>query len=138
MDLVTLKRTFLQRLFGISATKPPADQGCWTYGDGKVLLDLQRAPELARPGGAIRLEGKNLPERLLVVHGENGSYYAFRNRCKHMGRRLDPVAGTRTVQCCSVSKTTYAYDGSVVYGPAKEAVATFKVEVTNGDLVIAL
>lgn len=138
MEVKILKRSFLQRLFGISATKPPADLGCWSYGAGKVLVDLRRAPELSQPGGAIRLEGKNLPERVLVVHGDDGNYYAFRNRCKHMGRRLDPVPATGTVQCCSVSKSTYGYDGGVVYGPAKEAVATFKTEVQDGQLVIIL
>jgi nitrite reductase/ring-hydroxylating ferredoxin subunit len=138
MEVKTLQRTFLQRLFGISATKVPADQGCWTYADGKLRLELRRAPELAQPGGAIRLEGKNLPDRILVIHGDDGNYHAFRNRCQHMGRRLDPVPGTPTVQCCSINKTTYAYDGQVLHGPAKKAVGTFKTQMTDGELIIAL
>jgi nitrite reductase/ring-hydroxylating ferredoxin subunit len=138
MEVKTLKRTFLQRLFGISATKVPSDQGCWTYGDGKLRLEFRRAPELAQPGGAIRLEGKNLPDRILVVHGEDGNYYAFRNRCKHMGRRLDPILGAPTVQCCSINKTTYAYDGKVLSGPAKEAVGTFETRVRDEELIITL
>ena len=40
--------------------------------------------------------------RTLVVHGDDGTFHAFANRCRHMGRRLDPVPGTETVQCCSV------------------------------------
>lgn len=138
MEVKTLKRTFLQRLFGISATKGPADQGCWTYADGKLRLELRRAPELAQPGGAIRLEGKNLPDRILVIRGDDGNYHAFRNRCQHMGRRLDPVPGTPTVQCCSLHKTTYAYDGQVLSGPAKEAVGTFETQMTDGELIITL
>lgn len=138
MEVKTLKRTFLQRLFGISATKVPADQGCWTYADGKLRLELRRAHELAQPGGAIRLEGKNLPDRILVVRGDDGNYHAFRNRCQHMGRRLDPVPGTPTVQCCSINKTTYAYDGKVLHGPAKEAVGTFETRMTDGELIINL
>jgi len=55
-----------------------------------------------------------------------------------MGRRLDPVPGNRTVQCCSVSKTTYAYDPSVLFGPAKEAVKTLAVGVSNAKLVVVL
>jgi nitrite reductase/ring-hydroxylating ferredoxin subunit len=138
MEVKTLQRTFLQRLFGISATKDPADQGCWTYADGKLRLELRRAPELAQPGGAVRLEGKNLPDRILVIRGDDGNYHAFRNRCQHMGRRLDPVPGTPTVQCCSINKTTYAYDGQVLSGPAKKAVGTFETQITDGELIIAL
>jgi nitrite reductase/ring-hydroxylating ferredoxin subunit len=138
MEVKTLKRSILQRLFGIPATKIPSNPGCWTYAQGKLEVDLARAVELSKPGGAIRLEGSNLPERVLVVHGEDGNYYAFRNRCKHMGRRLDPVPGTSTVQCCSIGKTTYAYDGGVLSGPAKGPVQTLAIQANNGKLVIAL
>lgn len=99
---------------------------------------MERASELSEPGGALRLEGKNLPERILIIHADDGSYRAFGNRCKHMGRRLDPVPQSTTVQCCSVSKTTYAYDGSVLYGPAKGPIETFEVQAADGKLVVVL
>jgi nitrite reductase/ring-hydroxylating ferredoxin subunit len=138
MEIRFLKRNILQRLFGISATKTPRDSSCWTYSDSKLVIDLKRAPELSEPGGAIRLEGKDLPDRILLIHGDDGAYHAFSNRCRHMGRRLDPVPGDETVQCCSVSRTTYAYDGDVLFGPAREAVKTFAVEVANAELVVVL
>jgi nitrite reductase/ring-hydroxylating ferredoxin subunit len=106
------------------------------YSNGQLMIDLNRVPELSNPGGAIRLEGLNLPERILVVHGDDGQFRAFRNRCRHMGRRLDPVPGTQAVQCCSISKSTYSYEGSVVYGPAKGPVEVFAVQHANGKLVI--
>ena len=55
-----------------------------------------------------------------------------------MGRRLDPVPETSTVQCCSVNHATYAYDGKVLDGPAKRPVATHQVEVRNGKLYVSL
>ena len=64
------------------------------------------------------MEGKNMPNRVLVVHGEDGEYRAFHNQCTHLGhRRLDPVPGTNTVQCCSVNKSTYDTEGTKIYGP---------------------
>lgn len=136
MEVKFLKRNILQRIFGIPATRGPMDKGCWTYSEGKLEIDLDRASELSSPGGGIRLEGKNLPERVLVIQGDDGSYHAFRNRCKHMGRRLDPVSGTSTVQCCSVNKSTYDYSGSVVFGPAKGPVERFPVQLEGRKLVI--
>ncbi|MGA2401632.1 MAG: Rieske 2Fe-2S domain-containing protein [Syntrophobacteraceae bacterium] len=138
MEIKFLKRNILQRLFGISATKMPGDNKCWTYSDRKLVIELKRAPELSLEGGAIRLEGKNLPDRILVIHGDDGVYHTFRNRCKHMGRRLDPVFGDQTVQCCSINKSTYSYDGEVVYGPARKPVETFAIQVTDGKLFILL
>ena len=137
MEVKFLQRNILQRIFGISATSKPANLECWSYSGGKLTVDLKKVPELEKPGGAIRLEGGTLPERVLVVHGENKQYHVFRNRCTHMGhRRLDLVPGTNTVQCCSVGKSTYDFDGKNVYGPAPEPVTTYPASV-EGDKLIA-
>ena len=101
-----------------------------------MTLDLDRAPELAEPGGAIRLEGGDLEHRILVIHGDDGNYHAFKNRCMHMGRRLDPVPGTNTVQCCSVNKATYDYRGAIVFGPAKGPIEVLTVTVDERKLLI--
>jgi nitrite reductase/ring-hydroxylating ferredoxin subunit len=116
----------------------PKDKECWNYSAGKVVIALNRAPELSSPGGAVRLEGKGLPERILVVYGEDGGYHAFRNRCQHMGRRLDPVPETQTVQCCSVNKSTYDYRGNVLFGPARKPVGALPVAKEHDTLVITM
>src|SRR5512136_3298492 len=109
MTVKFLNRSLLQRLFGLPATGMPQDPQCWTFSGGKIQIDLARAPELKAPGGALRLEGGRLPRRVLVVRAEDGRFHAFHNRCTHLGhRRLDPVPGTGTVQCCSVNKSTYS------------------------------
>ena len=101
MEVKFLQRNIFQRILGLPATAKPQDADCWSYADGKLTLDLKRVPELEKPGGAIRLEGRNLPERILVIFGEDEKFYVFRNRCTHVGhRRLDPVPGTKTIQCC--------------------------------------
>ena len=134
----TLERNIFQRLFGLCATKTPSDNECWTVKDSKVVIDIKKAVELQKPGSAIRLEGNNLPNRLLVCHGTDGNYYAFVNKCTHMGRRMDPVPETQTIQCCSIGKSTYNYDGSVVSGSAKKSLDTFTVEKSTDVIVIRL
>jgi nitrite reductase/ring-hydroxylating ferredoxin subunit len=125
-----------KRILGISSTKPPAEAGCWRYNTGTVEVDLSRARELARPGGAIRLEGSGLPTRLLVVHGEDGKYYALKNKCTHFGRRLDPLPGQPLIQCCSINKSTYDYTGEKVSGPAGGSVTLLPLEDKGGRLLI--
>jgi nitrite reductase/ring-hydroxylating ferredoxin subunit len=139
MAIKFLNRNIFQRIFGLPATSKPLDPQCWTFSDGKIMIDFKRAPELEKVGGALRLEGDGLPRRVLVVNADDGKFYAFHNRCTHIGhRRLDPVPGTGTVQCCSVNKSTYTYDGSKIYGPPTGPIKTFKVEVAGERLIVFL
>jgi nitrite reductase/ring-hydroxylating ferredoxin subunit len=134
-----LERSFFQRIFGAPATPTPVDPQCWSFSDGKILIDLRRATELKKPGGALRLENGGLPMRVLVIRGDDGKFHAFHNRCSHVGhRRLDPVPGTATVQCCSVGKSTYTYDGKKIFGPPTGAIKNFKVEAEGERLTVFL
>lgn len=133
-----LKRNIFQRLFGICATRKPSDEESWSFENGLVTVDLARTPELEHPDGAIRLEGKGLPARLLVVRGDGDTWHAFQNRCAHAGRRLDPIPGTGRVQCCSVGKSTYDADGRILSGSAKKGIATYSVTEMDGRLMITL
>ncbi|NVM25453.1 MAG: Rieske 2Fe-2S domain-containing protein [Desulfobacterales bacterium] len=127
-----------KRIFGICRTKPPRDAKCWKYSRGKVEIGWARAPELRKPCGAIRLEGWGLPERLLVIYGIDGQYHAFRNECTYTGRRIDPVAGTATLRCCGLSRSTFDYTGKVASGPAKEALKVFRVKTKQCKVIIWL
>jgi nitrite reductase/ring-hydroxylating ferredoxin subunit len=139
MDVKVLNRSLFQRIFGIPATNRPQNRECWTYRDGKIVVDLRSAVELQKPGGALRLEGRGLPRRVLVVRGEDGRLHAFHNRCTHLGhRRLDPVPGTDTVQCCSVNKSTYTYDGRKIHGPAPRPVTAYPVAVEDHQAIISI
>ncbi|RLC32026.1 MAG: Rieske (2Fe-2S) protein [Deltaproteobacteria bacterium] len=139
MEIKFLNRNIFQRIFGIPATPKFNHPDCWHFSDGKLTVDLKKVPELDKPGGAIRVEGRDLPRRILVVHGEDGNYHVFQNRCTHMGhRRLDPVPGTNTVQCCSVNKSTYDYAGTKIHGPAPKPITTYPVIVENDKLIASL
>ncbi|MBI9077838.1 MAG: Rieske (2Fe-2S) protein [Desulfatibacillum sp.] len=134
-----LKRGFLNRILGIPATKTPIDSDCWAYSDGVLTVDLARAPELSKPGGAMRLEGNGLPERVLVFQGDDGEFRAFKNRCSHIGhRRLDPVPGQNCVQCCSVNGSMFEYDGDNLKGPAPHPAKTYEVHKEGASLEIKL
>ncbi len=139
MDIKFVKRSFLQRTLGLSETKKPLMTNCWEYKDGKLVVNLHEASELQAPGGAIRLEGKALPVRVLVVCGENGEYRAYRNQCTHFGhRRLDPVPGTNTVQCCSINKSTFDSNGNNLFGPAPHSILCYSVEKEQEKLIVLL
>ena len=139
MTVKFLQRSIWQRIFGISATDKPQDESGWHYESGHLTIRLDRIPELTRSGTAVRFEGKSLPVRVLVVFGEDSQYQAFHNRCTHLGhRRLDYVPETETVQCCSVNKSTYTFDGDKIHGPAPQPIRTYPVEIGDGELRIRI
>ncbi|MGD9212241.1 MAG: Rieske 2Fe-2S domain-containing protein [Desulfobacteraceae bacterium] len=139
MQIKYVKRNFFQRLLGISATVKPADPNCWKYSKGMLSIDLTKAPELFEKEGALRFEGKDLPKRVLIIADDKQKYHAFHNRCTHAGhRRLDPVPGTKTVQCCSVGKSTYDLTGKNIFGPAPAPIETFTVTQTEKHLTISI
>jgi len=127
---------FLKRIFGICETSLPGNTNAWKTENGTVRIDLARMPELKTPGSGVRLEGNGLDPRLLVFHGDDDQYYAVANRCTHMGRRIDTIAGSNTIQCCSVSKSTFTYDGQPVGGAAKKRLKTFAVAREGETLVV--
>jgi nitrite reductase/ring-hydroxylating ferredoxin subunit len=124
------------RILGICKTKPPSHAESWHMSDGRLEIDLTKTPELANKGGAIRLEGRGLPVRILVVHGEDGAFHAIENRCTHAGRRIDPLAGQSRLECCSVGKSTWEYDGTLVSGSAKKPIRVLSVSEETGRLAI--
>ena len=129
---------WFRKILGLCDTPVPGEDACWTCSEGKIELDLAQVPELASRGTAVRLEGRGLPVRVLVVHGTNGRFYAFKNRCTHMGRRIDPMPGAAAVRCCSVSGSTFDYTGNVMSGPAKGGLTTFRTHLGKQLLTIIL
>lgn len=127
---------FFKMLFGICETVSPANEGCWNFSDGKIEVQLNRVPELEEKGGAIRLEGNGSPERVLIIHGRDGQFRAYKNRCTHFGRRIDTYDETKLLRCCSISKSTFDYEGNVVSGAAKKPLTQYKVEHKDGKLTV--
>ena len=130
--------SFMDRLKGIPLTELPQIEGAWALDGDTLTLDLIKLPELDSLGGAVRIEGETLTDPILVVLGEDGNYYAFKNACTHGGRMIDPVAGTMTLECCSASRSTYDYEGNVLSGPAEGPLTSFPLEIQDDNLVINL
>lgn len=128
-----------QGIFRICQTKKPRDEQCWIYSAGKIVVEWARTPELQKPCGAIRLEGRRLPERVLVFYGIDGQFHALKNRCTDiMGRRIDPVVGKAALKCCCLPRSTFDYSGKPMTGPAKGSLKTYPVEVHKCKMIIRL
>lgn len=128
----------LKRLLCIAVSPQPGDAACYAISKDTVEIDLTRAPELTAPGGALRLEDSKLADRILVVHGLDGRFRAFRNRCACGGFRIDPVPGEQKVRCCTLMQSTYDYTGKRLSGTATKDLDLLNVAASPDRLSIAL
>lgn len=129
---------FLGRIFGICHTPLLADASAWRLDGSTLEVDLAKVPALADAGSAVRLEGGTLPVRVVLLHGVDGTWHAYENRCTHMGRRIDPVPGAAQLECCSVGKSTWDYEGRRVAGSATEELKVFPAEREGDTLRVEL
>jgi nitrite reductase/ring-hydroxylating ferredoxin subunit len=124
---------------GVPQTGLPQIAESWSYSDGVLSLNLASLPELGELGGAVRIEGEVLPDPILVVLGEDNNYYAFKNVCTHAGRKIDPVAGTMTLKCCTKVceiPSTFDYQGKVKSGLAEGPLTSYRLSVEDDQLII--
>ena len=128
---------FFKAAAGICQT-PLLSSEQWSLDRGKLTLNPDEIPELGKSGGAVHMKGGGLNESVLVVRGQDDRFYAFSNRCTHMGRRLDPAPGEQKLRCCSVNHATYSFDGAKLSGPAKGPVKVYPVEQRDGTLIVSL
>ena len=133
---------FFKSLLGICETKPLAPES-WSVEDGKVVVRLGDLPELCGKGKGVYLKGAGLDRPILIVRTESDQYLAYTNRCTHIGhRKLDPVPGPAPdkpmLRCCSLSHSTFDCEGNKISGPAKDPLTRHKVEISDGNLVVAL
>ena len=83
---------------------------------------------------ATEIKGKEI---LIGRHGEG--YYAVANRCTHAAWPLlkEPIEGMEIV--CTMHGARFDLrDGCPTAGPATKPLATFPIEVRNGELYVSL
>jgi nitrite reductase/ring-hydroxylating ferredoxin subunit/uncharacterized membrane protein len=83
----------------------------------------------------IHLNGK----RIVIAKGDDNNYYAFDDHCSHRGGSL--AGGSlicNTVQCPWHGSQFHIQSGSVTSGPAKEAIAVYKLNVKENIVSIEL
>lgn len=131
------RREFVVRCTGVSAalllggcvamvTHPVPVQ------DGRIRLSIADFPELATPGGAIKIQPAQHDQPLYVLAHGDGQYVAVSPICTHRGCTVD-VQGARLV--CPCHGSTYSRAGEVLRGPAERRLTSYRI-ARQGDVLI--
>ena len=134
------RRAFLELLGGTLAM---AAGGCAsvmvtrvTPADGAVRLPVGNYPQLAMPGGYLRIQPDGMPTPLYVLAMEESRFVALSPVCTHLGCTV-AIEGARLV--CPCHGSTYDRTGRVLRGPAQRALEQFPTSLSDdGELVIQL
>jgi len=119
---------------------PPAPAGSYRLQDGRVHVTLSEIATLLGVGGAVKcsLEGVNGAERqLIIVRPSEADYRAFADLCTHNGKELNYLHGEGLLACCGRS-SRFDLAGTVVKGPAEDALLSYRVWLEDGELVIEI
>lgn len=107
-----------------------------TPSDGVVRLPIRNFPQLAQPGGYLKLRPDGAESQMYVLALDEGEYVALSPICTHLGCTVN-IEGARLV--CPCHGSTYDRAGRVLRGPAERPLRQFPTTVTSeGELVIQL
>ena len=122
----------------LCCTTPEIPPASFTIQGAVLTIDLQRAPELRKSGGAVRVVDLERKVNLIVVHPARNRFAALDRSCTHGGAQVVYNGRNQTVQCTSWGHSEFALDGTVLGGSAKRPVRAYEIRRAGDRLEIVL
>jgi Rieske Fe-S protein len=137
------RRDFFQGALAMAAlppccTTPPVPSAAVRIEDRRILIDLDRVPELRAAGGSARIVDETRQLNLIVVHDGKRHFAALDRPCTHGNGPVAYKPKHHTVQCTCWGRSEFALDGRVLAGPAKRPLRTYATRLDGGTLEISL
>lgn len=102
---------------------------------GRLAIEFENFPELAKPGGGILLSAPGLDGPVLLINLDGTSFRALSGVCTHLGCNVRPSG--RFLQCpCHGS--TYDLEGQVTRGPAEQPLRMFETLTSNDKVEVVV
>jgi Rieske Fe-S protein len=122
---------------------PPIPEDAYSFeaAVNRVEVRLAEVPQLAEPGGSVKIRAPALPVPLIIARTAEETYVVAAIECPH--RRVEVEYGPESgeFECASLGSSQFAADGSLLGGPAREPLRVFRTSfdpAAGGRLVIDL
>lgn len=114
-------------------TLPELKRDAVKIASGLVTIDLDRTPELARAGGAVRIVDAARKLQIVVARTGKSEFAALDQKCTHGGGALIYVHRHRHLYCTCWGHAIFALDGSVIRWPNKQTPRPLRVHRVERD-----
>jgi 3-phenylpropionate/trans-cinnamate dioxygenase ferredoxin subunit len=89
------------------------------------------------PAGVVM--GYEVGRTSVALVNLDGQFYAFEDRCPHMGAKLSTGLLSGNIVICPLHGSQFdVMTGQNVYGPANRPVMTYQVKVEGDDILVDL
>jgi Rieske Fe-S protein len=106
---------------------------------GRVVIDVARAPQLGRMGGAVKIVDPARKLQILVARPGRNEFVALDQKCTHGGGPLTYVHRHKHLYCTCWGHSKFALDDSVLRWPNAQTprpLRTHTVEHRGGLLYV--
>jgi Rieske Fe-S protein len=91
----------------------------------RVEVDLRKVPQLAKPGGSVKIRASALPDPLIIARTAEEAYVVASITCPHRGVEVEYQPEGGEFECASLGSSRFALDGSREGGPATQPLRVF-------------
>jgi len=128
--------TMLSPGCGYSAA-PQIQNNCYMFREDKVIVMLDRVPQLSSVGNAVSIMHDNERISIIIIRSKQDDYTVASNQCTHRERPLGYDSETKLLVCNS-GKSMFELDGSIVRGPAEKPLQIYRWDINQSNLTIDL
>lgn len=100
--------------------------------NGRLELALAHYPELATPGGSLKVRPDGAETPIYILALDRGEFVALSPVCTHLGCIVE-LQGTRIV--CPCHGSTFDRAGEVLQGPASDPLDRYPLTVSSDGVI---
>jgi Rieske Fe-S protein len=115
---------------------PDIEPESLTKSEQSFIIDLKKAPSLAKKGNAVYVDNHEKNIRMIVVRVKKNNFLAFSRHCSHGNQALSYIPERKLLQCNSYNHSLFDLDGSVWKGPAPDPIKVYPVKNDKNKLEI--
>ena len=121
---------------GMGATPSIAPDAYSIGADKSIRIFLDKVPELAQVGGAVKIVDANINDSLIVVREAEDVYVAASIKCTHRGVEVEYRAEEKCFQCASLGGSRFKTNGEKVCGFAKGPLKTYPISRDDSNVLV--
>ena len=106
--------------------------------DERIRICLDKVPELALVGGAVKIVDAKIDDSLIVVRESEDVYLAASIKCTHRGVEVEYRRGRQVLPVRQPGGSRFKTNGENISGFAKGPLKTYPISRKDNSLVIRL